>query len=202
MTSPTQVPKVSVAELEQHREHLFKFATLQLRDRAAAEDLVQDTFAAAIAALDRFEGRASLRTWLTKILLNKIADHARAAARQVSIDAYAPEDDKDGVEAFFKANGRYVEAPEPWENPDEALTQNEFFEVLEACVSGLSRTASRVFLLRELLGLSVEEICKELGISESNCSVLLHRSRIRLRVCLEKKWFAAPEKAPRRRSSP
>ncbi|TAK83591.1 MAG: hypothetical protein EPO20_18115 [Betaproteobacteria bacterium] len=73
--------------------------------------------------------------------------------------------------------------------------------VLELCVSGLSRTAARVFLLREMMGLSAEEICKELGISQSNCSVLLHRSRIRLRACLEKKWFTAPERTPNRRTS-
>lgn len=174
---------------------------LQLRERAAAEDLVQETFAAAIAALDRFEGRASLRTWLTKILLNKVADHMRASARQVSIDAYEPEGEGGGIEAFFKANGRYVDMPQSWKTPEEALAQDEFFEVLELCVSGLSRTAARVFLLREMMDLSVEEICKELAISQSNCSVLLHRSRIRLRACLEKRWFAEPERAPNRRSS-
>ena len=90
--------------------------------------------------------------------------------------------------------------PRAWENPDEALTQTEFFEVLELCVSGLSRTAGRVFLLRELMGFSVEEICNELGISQSNCSVLLHRSRIRLRACLEKKWFTAPDETTKRRT--
>jgi len=181
--------KADSAELEQHRGHLLKFAMLQVRDRAAAEDLVQDTFAAAVAALERFEGRASLRTWLTRILLNKIADHLRASGRHVSIDAHAAEDETDGVEAFFQANGRHVETPQAWDNPEAALSQSRFFGVLERCVEGLSQTAARVFLLRELMGFSVEEICKELGISESNCFVLLHRSRIRLRACLEKKWF-------------
>jgi RNA polymerase sigma-70 factor (ECF subfamily) len=192
--------KADVAELEQHRRHLLKFAVLQVRDRAAAEDLVQDTFAAAIAALERFEGRSSLRTWMTRILLNKIADHLRASGREFSIDAHAGED-AESIDAFFQANGRYVEAPQAWENPDEALSQSEFFEVLQNCTGSLSATAARVFLLREMMGHTVEEICKELGISESNCSVLLHRSRIRLRACLEKKWFAARERPLKRRSS-
>lgn len=194
-----QAPKVGIAELEQHRTHLLKFATLQVRDRAAAEDLVQDTFASAIAALERFEGRASLRTWLTRILLNKIADHLRASRRQISLEAYGSEDGAEGLDALFQASGRYVEMPQAWRDPDEALTQSRFFGVLEACVAGLSQTAARVFLLRELMGFSAEEICKELGISESNCSVLLHRSRIRLRSCLEKKWFASPEAALKQR---
>lgn len=183
-------PKTDIGELEQHRGHLLRFAMLQVRDRAAAEDLVQETFAAAVESLDRFEGRASLRTWLTRILLNMIADHLRVSGRSVHLDEYQDESDTDSLDAFFQANGRYVEMPQTWENPDEALTQSRFFAALERCVEGLSRMAARVFLLRELMGFSIGEICKELDISESNCSVLLHRSRIRLRTCLEKRWFA------------
>jgi RNA polymerase sigma-70 factor (ECF subfamily) len=192
--------KIDISELEQHRGHLRKFAVFQVHDRAAAEDLVQETFAAAIAALERFEGRSSLRTWLTRILLNKIADHLRAAGRQVSIDAQAADDESDGIDAFFRANGRHAQMPQAWEDPDQALAQREFFAALEVCVSGLSAKAGKVFLLRELMGLTVEEICKELGISESNCSVLLHRSRVRLRACLEKSWFTAGY-APSRRGA-
>ena len=195
MGSPAPEQKAGIADLEQHRAYLMTFAVLQLRDRSAAEDLVQDTFLAAVAALDRFEGRSSLRTWLTRILLNKMADHLRAAGRTVSIDAAAGEEGGDGIDAFFQANGRYVDMPQPWHDPDQALTQRQFFEVLELCVAGLSQAAGRVFLLRELSGLSIEEICKELEITEANCSVLLHRSRIRLRACLEKKWFADTARA-------
>lgn len=197
MTRATVAPKANIGELEQHRGHLLKFALLQLRDRATAEDLVQDTFAAAIASLDRFEGRASLRTWLTRILLNMMADHLRASGRHVSLDEHQAEDDASSLDAFFQANGRYVEMPQAWDNPDEALTQSRFFEALERCVDGLSRAAGRVFLLRELMGFSIDEICKELRISESNCSVLLHRSRIRLRTCLEKRWFGAEGRSNR-----
>lgn len=194
-------PKAKITDLEQHRGHLLKFAMLQVRDHAAAEDLVQDTFAAAVAALDRFEGKSSLRTWLTRILLNKTADHFRASGREVSMDAHESQDETDGIDAFFRANGRYVEAPQPWNNPDEALTQSRLYDVLEHCVEGLSLGAGRVFLLRELMGLSIEEICRELGISESNCSVLLHRSRIRLRACLEARWFMPAGETPPRSPS-
>lgn len=200
MASATATPRAGIADLEQHRAHLLKFALLQVRDRAAAEDLVQDTFAAAVAALDRFEGRSSLRTWLTRILLNNVADHRRASGREVSMDAIEAEAGVEGIDAFFRANGRYVEPPQPWQNPDAALMQSRFYGVLELCIEGLTPAAGRVFLLRELMGLSIEEICKELAISESNCSVLLHRSRIRLRACLDKRWFGG-EQAPKRGSS-
>jgi RNA polymerase sigma-70 factor, ECF subfamily len=193
MTAPISAPKADVAELEQHRAPLLKFALLQVRNRAAAEDLVQDTFAAAIAALARFEGRSSLRTWLTRILLNKIADHLRASSREISLDADGADEEAEALDALFRANGRYVEMPRAWAHPDESLSQSEFFEVLEGCVAELSRQAGRVFLLRELMGLSVDEICKEVGISASNCSVMLHRTRTRLRICLEKRWFGAAE---------
>lgn len=195
MPKASAATKPDITELEQHRGALLKFAMLQLRDRAVAEDMVQEAFVAALGALDRFEGRSSLRTWLTRILLNKISDHRRASGREVSIDAYDTDDGADGVDAFFRSNGHYVEMPHPWESPDEALTQGRFYQVLELSLGGLSPRAQRVFLLRELMGLTIQEICKELDISESNCSVYLHRCRIRLRACLEKKWFGA-EQAP------
>src|SRR6266540_4705861 len=138
MAQAMAAAKATFDDLEQHRAHLLKFAVLQLRDRAAAEDLVQDTFAAAVGALERFEGRSSLRTWLTTILLHKIADHLRAAGRYVSIDAHDAAGDGEGIEAFFKANGRYVEMPRAWANPDEALSEDRFFAALEQCIDGLS----------------------------------------------------------------
>lgn len=199
MTQAMAGSKPEPSHLDEHRPHLLRFAMLQLRDGAAAEDAVQETFVAAVAALHKFEGRSSLRTWLTRILLNKIADHRRASGREVSIDEREDEDGE-GIDAFFRANGRYAEMPQLWQSPDEALAQSRFYDVLELCLQGLSARARRVFLLRELMGFAIDEICKELGISESNCGVLMHRSRIRLRACLEKSWFAG-ERPPRGGSS-
>jgi RNA polymerase sigma-70 factor, ECF subfamily len=182
-------PKIATSELEAHRPYLLKFAALHLRQADAAEDLVQEVFLAAIKSADRFAGRSSLRTWLTSILLHKIADHHGKAGREVSLDAQQERDGADSVEALFQANGHYVSMPREWRNPEEALTDRRFYAVLEACVERLSETAGRVFLLREMMGFSIEEICKELGISATNCSVLLHRARMRLRACLEERWF-------------
>lgn len=74
-----------------------------------------------------------MRTWLTRILLNKTADHFRASGREASMDARESQDGTDGIDAFFRANGRYVEPPQPWRNPDDALTQGRFYDVLEHC---------------------------------------------------------------------
>jgi RNA polymerase sigma-70 factor, ECF subfamily len=185
---------IAASELDKHRPYLLKFAMLQLRQREVAEDLVQEAFLAALKSGDSFAGRSSVRTWLTSILLNKIVDHRRRAGREISIDAQQELDGADSVEALFQANGRHIDMPREWRNPEETLTDRRFFAVLEACVERLSETAGRVFLLREMMGFSIDEICKELGVSATNCSVLLHRARMRLRTCLEDRWFAAGDK--------
>ena len=186
--------KLQPDDLAEHRPYLLKFAVLQVGQKDVAEDLVQEVLLAAVKGVDGFSGRASVRTWLTAILLNKISDHRRLAAREVSIEAQEETLGVDGIEAMFQANGRYVSMPLEWRNPEDSLTDKRFYEALEACLSRLSEVGRRVFLLREMMGMSVEEICRELGLSATNCSVLLHRGRMRLRGCLEDGWFASPQK--------
>lgn len=180
-------------EFEGHRQYLFKFAILQIRDRDAVEDLVQETMAAALAAADGFSGKSSVRTWLTGILIHKMVDFRRRAGRQrtVSIDAIHEVGGADEVDAFFKENGRYLELPKDWGDPEQALSQSRFLEILEKCVEGLPETGAQVFLLREMMGFSTDEICSELGVTSTNCSVLLYRARMRLRECMEKRWLSA-----------
>jgi RNA polymerase sigma-70 factor (ECF subfamily) len=84
--------------------------------------------------------------------------------------------------------------PQEWRNPEESLTDKRFRDALESCLGRLSELGKQVFLLRELMGLSIEEICKELGVTSTTCSVLLHRGRMRLRSCLEDGWFAKQQK--------
>ena len=184
------VSKHDAAELGAHRPYLLRFASAQVRERDVAEDLVQETLVAAVSAVEGFSGHSSVRTWLTSILLHKISDHRRKAGREISLDAGREEGEPDEfVEALFAANGQYAQLPGDWGDPERALGEQQFFGVLDGCVDALPEAAARVFLLRELMGLSVAEICKELGISATNCSVLLYRARMRLRGCLERRWF-------------
>jgi RNA polymerase sigma-70 factor, ECF subfamily len=187
-------PKIAPSDLAEHRPYLLKFAELQVGRNEVAEDLVQEVLLAAVKGADGFSGRASVRTWLTAILLNKLADHRRLAAREVSLEAQQEAQGADSIEAMFRANGSYVSSPREWQNPEESLADKRFFEALEACLGRLSEVGRQVFLLRELMGLSIEEVCKELGLSATNCSVLLHRGRMRLRNCLEDGWFAKQQK--------
>jgi RNA polymerase sigma-70 factor (TIGR02943 family) len=170
------------------RPDLLRYARLQLRNDAWAEDAVSETVLAAIAKPQAFERRSQLKTWLVGILKHKIIDHFRAAKREVVLEG----DDgfEDELEALgFKPDGHYLEAPADWGNPEQDFRQVQFFEVLEACTSKMPANLGRVFLMREWLELPAEEICKELRITSTNLYVQLHRARLRLRGCLELNWF-------------
>ncbi len=179
-----------VLQLNALRPKLLKFARLQLRNDHAAEDVVQEAMLSAIEQAQHFAGRSSVSTWVTAILKNKIIDHLRKGRREVSLDVEDGSEELATFDALFDENGRFREPPRNWgDDPEAALSQRQFFAVLEVCVEALSAQAGRVFMMREWLELSTDEICQELGISPSNCWVLLYRARMRLRECLEANWF-------------
>jgi len=176
-------------KIEALRPYLLRYATLQLRDAAAAEDAVQETLLAALAGEANFAGRANLRTWLTGILKHKIVDSIRRQARE-----RPAADLQNGVESgefdgLFDRRGHWQEAPDAWQQPEGALGQKQFLAALEACLRALPERTARVFMMREHLGLETAEICKELGISATHCWVMLHRARMALRLCLQTNWF-------------
>ena len=176
-----------VAELQ---SYLLKFALMQLRNLAWAEDAVSETTLAALAKPQAFGNRSQLKTWLVGILKHKVIDALRQHRREVSTEEPTGDEQEDPLEYIaFKADGHYAETPSDWGNPEEQANSRQFFEILEACASQLPPTQGRLFLMREWLELPVEEICKELGLTPTNLYVQLHRARLRLRECLELNWF-------------
>lgn len=176
------------------RTDMLRFARLQLRDAAAAEDAVQEALTAAIARLDQFENRSELKTWICAILKNKIIDLIRERTRSgTNAQAEATDAERDSYEegALFDDHGRWQEEcrPSHWGDPEESFSRRQFWDVLEACLYRLPESRARVFMMREVLGFTTEEICVELAISPENCGVLLHRARMALRLCLEERWF-------------
>jgi RNA polymerase sigma-70 factor (TIGR02943 family) len=167
---------------------LLRFARVQLRNDAWAEDAVSETLLAALERPQAFLGQSQLKTWLVGILKHKIIDQFRRHAREASVSS--DEDDADVDELLFAADGHWRDLPQAWGDPEQQLRQREFFAVLEACVQQLPPTQCRVFMMREWLELGTEEICKELAITPTNLWVLLHRARLRLRSCLQERWFA------------
>ena len=177
------------------RRDLLKFARLQLRNDALAEDMVQEALAAALAGERSFAGRAALKTWIFAILRNKIVDHIRASAREIPATSLVGERELDaGLEDFdvlFDRRGLWnpEDRPATWCDPEASFEQDAFWTVFDLCMNKLPEHIARVYTMRELLELDTAEICAELGITSNNCFVILHRARLGLRECLENRWF-------------
>lgn len=192
--SPNESPD-AVVWLEQHGDYLFKYAIFRLRDPSAAEDAVQETFLAALKAYEKFEGRGSERTWLVGILKHKITDHFRRSTREAPIGEGGEDDGPDHAEFFARTdewqnhwNPNY--APSDWgASPEQLVEREEFCRVFNDCLSPLPDRTASAFALREVDGLTSEEICEALSITVNNLWVMLHRARLHLRNCLELNWF-------------
>lgn len=191
MSSP--IPTDFEQQLVAQRGYLMRFARLQLRNDAWAEDAVSETVLAALAKPQAFEARSQLKTWLVGILKHKIVDLLRQRGREVALDAGSDDDSADPLEHMaFKADGHFAEKPADWGNPEQDLKSRQFMAILEACTDKLPAVQGRLFLMREWLELSSEEICKELALTPTNLYVQLHRARLRLRECLDLNWFQQP----------
>ncbi len=185
--SPAKVPGgAHPAEwVDMHGDALFRFAMLRLRDRETAEELVQDTFLAALRGKAAFEERSSERTWLIAILRYKIVDHLRARKVQAGKEKAEPPDPE-----WFDRKGKWKTPVASWSADPASLAANkEFRKIMDDCLSRLPPALREAFTLRESEGMETSEICKALGVTASNLWTQLHRARMRLRQCLESNWF-------------
>ena len=176
-------------DLEQYRSYLLRYATLQLRDAELAADVVQDTLLAALAGRAQFAGKSSRKTWLTGILKHKLIDVVRRKWREQPLTTGADESEADAIDALFKEDGHWRQFPANWGDPERAFEDGRFWEVFELCSRELPARTARAFIMREVMELGTEEICKELAITPTNLWVMLHRARLLLRECLETRWF-------------
>ena len=174
--------------IDQYGDYLYRYALTRLQDSAAAEDLVQETFLAALNARENFEGRSSVTTWLTGILKHKLIDHLRKESREQSVkdvESFTPR-----LDELFDEKGKWKTEPSKWTvNPTELYERKEFWRILARCLTELSGRLVQAFTLRELEELSTEEICKVLNASATNVWVMLYRARMYMRRCLEINWF-------------
>ncbi len=177
------------AWVDLHGDVLVRYAMLRLGDPHLSEDLVQETFLAALKARDTFKGASSERTWLVGILKHKIFDYYRQKGREIPVGE--GESLQPGGEAtFFNQDGMWKDGPEEWGGDPAALFgKKEFLAQVTKCVSGLTPRLAHAFTLREIDGQESKEICKVLGVSETNLWVILHRARMLMRRCLEIHWF-------------
>ncbi|WP_372364481.1 sigma-70 family RNA polymerase sigma factor [Candidatus Uabimicrobium sp. HlEnr_7] len=170
--------------VELYGDQLLRFTLARICKRESAEEVVQETFLAALKARKNFSGRSSEKTWLFGILKHKIIDHYRKMEKQqpISID--------DTENEYFDKRGHWKKSPKRWPgNPQKVLEKKEFWEVFEKCIAHLPLEMEQVFQLKMLEKMNSEDICTELQITSANLWVRLHRARFKMRQCLEKCWF-------------
>lgn len=174
--------------VDEHGDYLYRFALSRLRHRDVAEDLVQETFLAALRARERFAGASTERTWLAGILKRKIVDHLRRKGREQpasDLAAGAP-----GTEGLFDERGNWSKQPGRWPgDPSAVFERQEFWAVFGACLRKLPERLANAFALREIEGLDSQQVCQALDTSANNLWVMLHRARLGLWRCLESNWF-------------
>lgn len=171
-------------------DYLYRQALMRVGRPEIAEELVQDAFVSALRAFDSFEGRSSVKTWLSSILRNKVIDYLRKRAHDdILIDEGEDSSDQD---EYFNKLGIWNRLLRGWSRtPDSVLEQKRFLGVLEQCLEKLPEKIRHIFMLKVLDNMSSEEISKILDVSASNIYVLVFRARLRLRECLDANWYNA-----------
>lgn len=172
--------------LNAHGDYLYRFALARLRDPHQAEDVVQETFMAAIKS-NNFAEQSSPRTWLTGILKHKIIDSIRKGSRETAASDMMSEQDIN-MDDFFDKSGHWADKSTSWHMPDNALEQQQFLRVLQSCLDRIPNKLATIFMMRDVHETDNEEICKDLNISPTNAWVMLYRARMGIRKCLEINW--------------
>jgi RNA polymerase sigma-70 factor (ECF subfamily) len=176
--------------LSAHGDYLFNVAVGQLRDPLVAEDLVQETFLAAVKSRDRFSGRSSDRTWLVGILRHKIYDHLRRVCRERVVPS-DPSGARANQEAWDDSMLWAHEVAVECMEPSRRMELAELREALEMALGKLPARIAQVFQLYQLEELPNREVCDRLNISENNLWVMLHRARKQLQQELGDWWQGA-----------
>ncbi|MFQ5449438.1 MAG: sigma-70 family RNA polymerase sigma factor [Nitrospinaceae bacterium] len=173
--------------VDRYGDLMFRYTLVRVKDTEMAEEIVQTTFYAALQGIDNFAGRSSEKSWLFGILKHKIMDYFREAKKNKKYDL-SYEDDPNPYE--YDAAGNWKEMPHNWDlDPEKATENQQLTKALAGCLDGLSEKFRQIFVLKEIEGLTTEEICNDFNIKPTNLWVILHRARNQLKKCLEIRWF-------------
>jgi RNA polymerase sigma-70 factor (ECF subfamily) len=188
--------------IDRYGVSMLRVARLYVRDRAVAEEVVQETWLAVLNGIERFEGRSSLKTWLFRILSNRAKTRGEREGRSVPFSAIVATDAAADGEASVDAD-RFQGADAPqwpyhWSAPPRSWTHEKVLEretlgVVRDAISELPDTQREVIRLRDVEGWSADEVAEALEISDVNQRVLLHRARSRVRAALEGYLNPEPE---------
>ena len=168
---------------------MYRYTLVRVKDPNFAEEIVQMTFFSALKSQDSFAGRSSEKSWLFGILKHKILDHFRELGKSRNMDPL-DEDGSDPLDNQFDSNGHWKKMPTRWsEDPEKAAENSQLAKALSNCIDGLPEKFRSIFVLKEIEGLSSEDICNEFNIKPTNLWVMLHRTRTQLKKCLESNWL-------------
>ncbi|GIW97913.1 MAG: RNA polymerase subunit sigma-24 [Pirellulaceae bacterium] len=187
MTSPSQQDRVATQDpaewVDAYADRLYRYAMVRLGDPHAAEEVVQETFLAAVESQDQFRGDGPVAGWLMTILRRKIIDWFRQRQRQPR-QADASQDFDQWLDAAGQLRGG------KWTQVDPAgkIELRELWQIVQQCLQRLPATLASVFVLHALEHMDSQQICKELEISPSNYWVRMHRARLQLAQCVAEKW--------------
>lgn len=175
-----------------YADYLYRYALRRINDEEQARDLVQETFLAALEKLHAFEGKSSEKTWLTAILKNKIIDLYRKKSSGLNAKKNATDQEVLQQDFFSTENGHWKTEHYPKEFialQEEPMRNKEFNNVLAACMKKLPELWSAVFSMKHIDDESTETICTALKVTPSNFWVIIHRTKLNLRACLQKNWI-------------
>lgn len=171
------------------RTFLVRVTRLHVPNGAMAEDIVQETLAAALEGAASYGGKSTLRTWLVGILKYKILDALRDKKKHGACVGLEAELTRGDFDPLFDESGTWNQAMTVWADPYDAAVWTDFARVLQVCLDHLPANTARIFMLREFLELETGEICEMTALSPANVRILLYRARMGLRVCLNMNWF-------------
>jgi len=183
------------AVMDQYSGSLLRLAMAYVPSRAVAEEVVQETWMGVLEGIGRFEGRSSFKTWVFRILTNRAKTRGTRERRYEPFGLAGVDSETDEGPSFedslFVAEGsgrgHWIDPPQGWEpdTPERALLSKECRMAIEEAISGLPDNQRQVITLRDVEGVSAEEVCNILTISETNQRVLLHRARTKVRRVLD-----------------
>ena len=173
------------AWVNDYSDVLYGYVVQRVKDPDTAKDLLQETFLAAWRNVDKYNGEASVKTWLFTILKNKIIDHYRKISGTYTEELVHDDTDSN---AFFDNTGHWAKGSYPSDWGNIPVESKEFFAILQKGIKMLKDIQAAVFSMKYLDDMESEEICKVLNITPSNYWVLIHRAKVQLRVYLESNW--------------
>lgn len=185
---PQATPAQSEPEswVDLYGDFLYRYALCRLRDAHAAEDVVQETFLAAIRSAEQPQGPEATRSWLVVILRTKIVDHFRRRARKPG--SWGGEEDPTSL--LFDSRGRWRPSALPALQPDEQLQVDDLRQVVADCLARLPEGQADVFVLSVMEERSSQEVCRALHIQPAAMWARLHRARLGLARCVAYKWHS------------